>query len=152
MVQIGTGQTHSAFFVPQGYPRVVSKLLPAFIALRFPFSSWFLYDPVGLRNVGMMDTLAKRTVSLQAETHPVLASSRGRNRSKNKNDNMFGLTPNSPWTRRKRTQGSMAVCVWGSARWQAVRSVPGYGDYRAEPIQHGLPLQRPWGTGTACHD
>jgi hypothetical protein len=42
-----------------------------------------------------MDTLAKRTVSLQAETHPVLASSRGRNRSKNKNDNMFGLTPNS---------------------------------------------------------
>jgi hypothetical protein len=36
---------------------------------------------------------------LQAETHPVLASSRGRNRSKNKNDNMFGLTPNSPTIR-----------------------------------------------------
>jgi hypothetical protein len=37
-----------------------------------------------------------KPVSLQAETHPVLASSRARNLSKNKNDDMFGLTPDFP--------------------------------------------------------
>jgi hypothetical protein len=35
-----------------------------------------------------------KPVSLQAETHPVLASSRARNLLKNENDDMFGLTPN----------------------------------------------------------
>jgi hypothetical protein len=37
-----------------------------------------------------------KPVSLQAETRPVLASSRARNLLKNKNDDMFGLTPDFP--------------------------------------------------------